>query len=41
MLGVLFAVLALRLRRLLPLIVAHWAIDVLGLGLPLMILALR
>ena len=40
-LGVLFAVLALRLRRLLPLIVAHWAIDVLGLGLPLMILALR
>lgn len=39
--GVVFAVLALRLRSLLPLIIAHWAIDVLGLGLPMLMAALR
>ena len=39
--GIVFAVLALRLRRLLPLVVGHWVLDVLGLGLPMLYLALR
>lgn len=39
--GIVFAVLALRLRRLLPLVVGHWVLDVLGLGLPMLVLALR
>lgn len=38
--GVLFAVLAVRLRRLLPLIIGHWALDVLGLGLPMLLAGL-
>lgn len=39
--GIVFAVLALRLRRLVPLVVGHWVLDVLGLGLPMLVLALR
>jgi len=39
--GIVFAVLALRLRRLLPLVIGHWVLDVLGLGLPMLVLALR
>ncbi len=39
--GIVFAVIALKLRRLLPLIIGHWVLDVLGLGLPMLYLALR
>lgn len=38
--GLLFAVFAIKLRRLLPIIVAHWVLDVLGLGLPMLLAAL-
>lgn len=41
LLGLLLAVLARRLRRLLPLVIGHWLLDVVGLGLPLLLLAVR
>lgn len=38
--GLLFAFFAIKVRRLLPIIVAHWALDVVGLGLPMLMAAL-
>lgn len=38
--GIVFGVLYLWLRRLLPLIVGHWLVDVVGLGVPALLLSL-
>lgn len=38
--GIVFGVLYLWLRRLLPLIVGHWLVDVIGLGVPALLLSL-
>ncbi len=40
LLGLLLAGLARRLGRLLPLVIGHWLVDVVGLGLPLLLAAL-
>jgi membrane protease YdiL (CAAX protease family) len=40
LLGLLLAVIARRLGRLLPLIIGHWLVDVVGLGLPVLLAAL-
>ena len=37
--GLVLGALYLWLKRLAPLVVAHWLIDVLGLGLPILVLA--
>lgn len=40
LIGIVFGVLYLRLRRLLPLIVGHWLVNVVGLGVPVLLISL-
>ena len=39
--GIMFGLLAMWMKRLWPLIIAHWLLDVVGLGLPMLFFALN